>query len=49
VAYAFLLCVLLFDVQCFNQLDLSAFSSIDIMREKLMLALREGSQGFGFR
>ena len=34
---------------CFNQLDLPSYSSIDVMREKLMMALREGSQGFGFR
>jgi len=34
---------------CFNQLDLPDYTSVDVMREKLMLALREGSQGFGFR
>ena len=34
---------------CFNQLDLGDFTSIDVMREKIMMAIREGSQGFGFR
>jgi len=34
---------------CFNQLDLGEYSSIDIMREKIIMAIREGSQGFGFR
>lgn len=32
---------------CFYQLDLPRYSSIDIMREMLLLALREGSIGFG--
>ena len=34
---------------CFNQLDIGDYTSIDIMREKIMMAIREGSQGFGFR
>jgi len=33
---------------CFNQLDLPEYSSEDILREKLLLAIREGSEGFGF-
>jgi E3 ubiquitin-protein ligase HUWE1 len=33
---------------CFNQLDLPEYYSEDIMREKLILAIREGSEGFGF-
>lgn len=35
--------------RCFNQLDMGEYSSIEVMREKLLLALREGSQGFAFR
>jgi len=33
---------------CFNQLDLPEYESEDIMREKLLIAIREGSEGFGF-
>ena len=31
---------------CFNQLDLPEYSSEKILEEKLLLAIREGSQGF---
>ena len=33
---------------CFNQLDLPEYSSEDVLRERLLLAVREGSEGFGF-
>jgi hypothetical protein len=33
---------------CFNQLDLPQYPSKEIMREKLLLAIRECSEGFGF-
>ena len=33
---------------CFNQLDLPAYESEEDMREKLLVALRHGSEGFGF-
>lgn len=33
---------------CFNQLDLIEYSSLEQLRERLALALREGSEGFGF-
>ena len=33
---------------CFNQLDLPEYSSEEETRAKLLLALREGSEGFGF-
>lgn len=33
---------------CFNQLDLPEYSSEDKLREKLLIAIREGSEGFGF-
>lgn len=33
---------------CFNQLDLPEYASEEVMREKLLVALREGSEGFGF-
>ena len=33
---------------CFNQLDLPAYGSAQEMREKLLLAIKEGSEGFGF-
>lgn len=33
---------------CFNQLDLPEYSSEEILRERLTLAVREGSEGFGF-
>lgn len=32
---------------CFNQLDLPEYDSEDILREKLLIAIREGSEGFG--
>jgi E3 ubiquitin-protein ligase HUWE1 len=32
---------------CFNQLDLPEYLSEQIMREKLLLAIKEGSEGFG--
>lgn len=34
---------------CFNQLDLPSYSSMKVMQEKLLTAIREGSQGFAFR
>eukprot|EP01041_Mallomonas_annulata_P000793 gene793-1538_t len=33
---------------CFNQLDLPPYSSIEELKEKLLMAIREGSEGFGF-
>lgn len=33
---------------CFNQLDLPQYPSEEITREKLLIAIREGSEGFGF-
>ena len=33
---------------CFNQLDLPEYSSADELRERLMLAIHEGNEGFGF-
>jgi len=33
---------------CFNQLDLPRYSTKEILKEKLLLAIRECSQGFGF-
>lgn len=33
---------------CFNQLDLPEYPSEEIMRAKLLLAIRECSEGFGF-
>ena len=33
---------------CFNQLDLPAYPDEQTMREKLLLAITEGSEGFGF-
>jgi E3 ubiquitin-protein ligase HUWE1 len=33
---------------CFNQLDLPEYSSEEILREKLLIAIKEGSEGFGF-
>ncbi|CDJ49815.1 hypothetical protein EBH_0028800 [Eimeria brunetti] len=33
---------------CFNQLDLPAYSSKAVLREKLLLAITEGREGFGF-
>ena len=32
----------------FNQLDLPEYTSAEEMREKISLAIREGSEGFGF-
>jgi E3 ubiquitin-protein ligase HUWE1 len=34
---------------CFNQLDLPEYTSMDAMRNKLLIALNEGSTSFGFR
>jgi E3 ubiquitin-protein ligase HUWE1 len=34
---------------CFNQIDLPSYSSLKVMQEKLLFAIREGSQGFGFQ
>lgn len=33
---------------CFNQLDLPDYATEDELREKLLIAIREGSEGFGF-
>lgn len=33
---------------CFNQLDLPEYSTEDILREKMLVAIKEGSEGFGF-
>ena len=33
---------------CFNQIDLPVYGSEDELREKLMMAIKEGSEGFGF-
>jgi E3 ubiquitin-protein ligase HUWE1 len=33
---------------CFNQLDLIEYESKERLRDRLMLALHEGSEGFGF-
>lgn len=33
---------------CFNQLDLPSYSSEEVLKEKLLLAIREGSEGFSF-
>lgn len=34
---------------CFNQLDLPEYDTEEVMREKLVLAIRECSEGFGFQ
>lgn len=33
---------------CFNQLELPPYSSFEILKERLLLAVSEGSEGFGF-
>jgi len=33
---------------CFNQLDLPQYKSESVLKEKLMTAINEGSEGFGF-
>lgn len=33
---------------CFNQLDLPQYSSLEVMKHKLLLAIKECNQGFGF-
>ena len=33
---------------CFNQLDLPEYPTEEIMRDKILLAIRECSEGFGF-
>ena len=33
---------------CFNQLDLPEYPTEEILRDKLLIAIREGSEGFGF-
>lgn len=33
---------------CFNQLDLPEYKTEEDLREKLLIALHEGSEGFGF-
>lgn len=33
---------------CFNQLDLPEYSSYEELRDKLLIAIKEGSEGFGF-
>ena len=32
---------------CFNQLDLPEYVSEDELREKLLIAIKEGNEGFG--
>jgi len=34
---------------CFKTLDLGEYTSLEAMRSKVMYAIKEGSQGFGFR
>ncbi|GKA36748.1 E3 ubiquitin protein ligase UPL1 [Tanacetum coccineum] len=33
---------------CFNQLDLSEYKSVEELQERLLLAIHEGSEGYGF-
>lgn len=33
---------------CFNQLDMPEYQSFELLQEKLLLAIREGCEGFGF-
>ncbi|EPR57742.1 HECT-domain (ubiquitin-transferase) domain-containing protein [Toxoplasma gondii TgCatPRC2] len=33
---------------CFNQLDLPGYSSKQLLKKKLLLAITEGKEGFGF-
>ena len=33
---------------CFNQLDLPEYASEEETKEKLLIAIKEGSEGFGF-
>jgi E3 ubiquitin-protein ligase HUWE1 len=33
---------------CFNQLDLPEYASKEELRDRLMFAISEGSEGFGF-
>jgi E3 ubiquitin-protein ligase HUWE1 len=33
---------------CFNQLDLFEYESKEALRERLLIALHEGAEGFGF-
>jgi len=33
---------------CFNQLDLPEYSDEDKLRRSLLVAIREGAEGFGF-
>jgi len=33
---------------CFNQLDLPEYPTREMLREKLLLAITEGKEGFGF-
>lgn len=33
---------------CFNQLDLPEYTSLEQTKEKLLMATREGNEGFGF-
>jgi E3 ubiquitin-protein ligase HUWE1 len=33
---------------CFNQLDLPVYNTANELRDKLLLAIKEGSEGFGF-
>ena len=37
-----------FPAQCFNQLDLPECTSEEQTREKILMAIREGSEGFGY-
>lgn len=33
---------------CFNQLDLPPYSTAEVLKERLLTAIREGAEGFGF-
>lgn len=33
---------------CFNQLDLIEYDSLEILKQQLLTAIHEGSEGFGF-
>lgn len=33
---------------CFNQLDLPEYESLEVLQERLLIAIREGNKGFGF-
>ena len=39
---------LTFDLPGFNQIDLPQYSSYEMLRQQLLLAINEGGEGFGF-